>query len=155
MILFAASFKIPSKNDRPLFISISSNRQPGPMIPSLSPSNFLESRFPFLRATYTRAYTDTLVHTRVVTVTVSASEEEAHYAQSISAPRHLSRSRNRDENARGPRVTHTRPSSPLVIFDTVSPLVASVIHRHAKTRGWILWRWNRIWSGGLKEEILF
>lgn len=87
--------------------------QHGPMIPSLSPSNFLESRFPFLRATYTRAYTDTLVHTRVVTVTVSASEEEAHYAQSISAPRHLSRSRNRDENARGPRVTHisSPPSS--------------------------------------------
>lgn len=93
-----------------------------------------------------------LVYTCVVTVTVSASEEEAHYAQSISAPRHLWRSRNRDENARGPEwLTRARPS-PLVIFDTVSPVVASVI---ADTRklGFDA-AWNRIGSG-LNKEILF
>lgn len=39
MILFAASFKIPSKNDRPLFISISSNRQPDPCQSFSTPSS--------------------------------------------------------------------------------------------------------------------
>lgn len=44
MILFAASFKIPSKNDRPLFISISSNRQPR-SLPILLDTFFEKTRF--------------------------------------------------------------------------------------------------------------
>lgn len=181
MILFDASFKIPSKNDRPLFISISSNRQPDPCQSFSTPSSKkpvssrIESNrrntvqwFPaspprislnlvFLScAPRTRARTQTHSYIRVWWPWLYLRRRKRRITLNLSPLLVISRDHETETKTHaGPEWLTRAPSSPLVIFDTVSPLVASVIHRHAKTRGWILWRWNRIWSGGLKEEILF
>lgn len=174
MILFDASFKIPSKNDRPLFISISSNqilanpsrhllRKPVSSRIDATRSNDsqpLPLEFPWISFSFPARHVHARVHRH--TRTYACGDRDcicvggrgalrSIYLRSSSS---LAITKQRRKRARAPSDSHLLPSL-FVIFDTVSPLVASVIHRHAKTRGWILWRWNRIWSGGLKEEILF